>query len=98
MTKRIRPPFDAGNCFAPILISPIVFIPLLRAFQNANADLADPTLPKRMIFLVTFENGIFCKELVDNRQREQKHSGARCAGGKLRSLGCLILSDASLRE
>ena len=73
VTKQARPPFDAGNFIAPILVSPIVFMPLLGAFQSAHADLADLTVPKLMIFLVTFENGFFWKEFFDNRQREQRH-------------------------
>jgi hypothetical protein len=72
-TRSTRPPFDAGNFVAPILVSPIVFIPLLGAFQNAYVDLANLTVPKLMIFLVTFENGFFGKEFFDNRQREQRH-------------------------
>jgi hypothetical protein len=70
--KAARPPFDAGNFIAPILVSPIIFIPLLGAFQDAYVDIANLTVPKLMIFLVTFENGFFWKEIFDNRRREQK--------------------------
>lgn len=71
-TKSTRPPFDAGNFVAPIFVSPIVFIPLLGAFQNTYVDLTNLTVPKLMIFLVTFENGFFWKEFFDNRQRKKK--------------------------
>jgi hypothetical protein len=70
--KAARPPFDAGNFIAPILVSPIVFIPLLGAFQSAYVDVANLAVPKLMILLVTFENGFFWKEIFDNRRREQK--------------------------
>jgi hypothetical protein len=70
--ERSRQPFDLGNFLAPILVSPIVFIPLLGAFQSVYVDLANLTATKLMIFFVTFENGFFWKEFFDNRQREQK--------------------------
>lgn len=72
MTKSTRPQFDTGNLAAPMMASPIVFIPLLGAFQNTYVDLANLTAPKLMIFLVAFENGFFWKEFFDNRRRGQK--------------------------
>jgi hypothetical protein len=71
-TKSARPPFDAGNFVAPMLASPLVFIPLLGAFQDTYVDPANLTVPKVMIFLVAFENGFFWKEIFDNRRREQE--------------------------
>lgn len=68
-TASTRPPFDVLNFIAPIFVSPIVFIPLLGAFQNADIDF---TLPKLMIFLVTFENGFFWKEFFDSQRRARK--------------------------
>ena len=73
LPKLTRPPFDAGNLIAPFVVSPIIFIPLLGAFQNASADFASLTAPKLMMFLVAFENGFFWKGFFDNRQRKQKH-------------------------
>jgi hypothetical protein len=67
-----RQPFDLGTFLAPMLVSPIVFIPLLSAFQSIDVDLANLATPKLMIFLVTFENGFFWKAFFDNRRREQK--------------------------
>jgi len=71
-SKREREPFDWGNFLAPVFASPIVFVPLLGAFQNADIDLTKLTLPKFMVFFVAFQNGFFWKEVVDNRAREQK--------------------------
>jgi hypothetical protein len=70
--KPNRTPFDVGNFLAPILISPIVFIPLLAAFQNAEVDLSILTPPKLMIFLVAFENGFVWKQIFENRLKEQR--------------------------
>ena len=70
--KRERESFDIGSFLAPIFASPLVFIPLLGAFQNADVDLARLTLPKFMVFFVAFENGFFLKEVVDNRRKELK--------------------------
>jgi hypothetical protein len=71
--KRDRDPFDLGALLAPVFASPLVFIPLLGAFQNSQVDLATLTLPKMMVFFVAFENGFFWKEVVDNRRKEQAH-------------------------
>jgi hypothetical protein len=70
--KKERVPFDWGNFLAPIFASPIIFVPLLAAFQSADIDLTKLTVPKFMIFLVAFQNGFFWKEVVDNRGKEQK--------------------------
>lgn len=73
VTPRLsRPPFDIGALLAPMLASPLVFIPLLGAFQSADIDLANLTRPKLMIFLVAFQNGFFWKEVFDNRRRARK--------------------------
>jgi peptidoglycan/LPS O-acetylase OafA/YrhL len=67
--KAVRPKFDLGIFLAPIFTSPIIFIPLLSAMQNANIDLHNLTTPRLMVFLVAFENGFFWKELFDHRRR-----------------------------
>jgi len=67
--KAKRPKFDVGLFLAPIFASPIIFIPLLSAMQNANIDLQNLTTPRIMVFLVAFENGFFWKELFDHRRR-----------------------------
>jgi len=72
--KRIRKKFDFGLFIAPVFASPVIFIPLLSALQNANVDLRNLTTAKLMVFLVAFENGFFWKEYFDNR-RKQKEEG-----------------------
>ena len=66
-----RPAFDWGMFIAPVFASPIVFIPLLTAFQNANVDLNRLTVPKLLIFVVAYQNGFFWKEFFDLKQREE---------------------------
>ena len=71
---RQRKKFDFGLFIAPVFASPIIFLPLLSAMQNAEIDLTNLTTPKLMVFLVAFENGFFWKEYFDNR-RLQKEKG-----------------------
>jgi hypothetical protein len=70
--ERNRTKWDWGCFIAPIFASPIIFIPLAAAFQNADVDLAKErmTLPRLMIFLVAFENGFFWKEYFDRKRKE----------------------------
>lgn len=63
----IRPPFDLGLLLAPVFASPIVFIPLLVALENADFSSRDFTTAQLMLFLVSFQNGFFWKEFFDNR-------------------------------
>lgn len=72
--SRHRKKFDFGLFIAPVFTSPIIFLPLLSAMQNANIDLMHLTTPKLMVFLVAFENGFFWKEYFDNR-RQLKEKG-----------------------
>ncbi|MGH7597803.1 MAG: hypothetical protein ACREOI_15745 [bacterium] len=74
--KRKRSKFDFGLFVAPIFASPIIFIPLLAALQNADIDLTQLTVPKTMVFFVAFENGFFWKEYFDHR-RQQKAEGEK---------------------
>jgi hypothetical protein len=74
--KRRRTKFDVGLFIAPIFASPIIFIPLLAALQNADIDLTQLTVPKTMVFFVAFENGFFWKEYFDHR-RQQKEEGEK---------------------
>jgi len=72
--KKKRKPFDLGLFFAPVFTSPIIFIPLLAALQNAEIDLTRLDAPRFMAFLVAFENGFFWKEYFDHRREEkEKH-------------------------
>ena len=64
-----RQKFDLGLFVAPVFASPIIFIPLLAALQNANIDFKELTAAKLMVFFVAFENGFFWKEYFDNRRK-----------------------------
>ena len=66
--KLKRPTFDFGLFIAPVLASPIIFVPLLASLQNANLDLSRLDTPGFMAFMVAFENGFFWKEYFDNRK------------------------------
>ncbi|MBI3667554.1 MAG: hypothetical protein HY236_15230 [Acidobacteria bacterium] len=67
---RKRKRFDWGLFVAPIFASPVVYVPLLASFQNADIDLNRLTIPRLMIFLVAFQNGFFWKEHFDRRRKE----------------------------
>ena len=70
--KRRRLKWDWGLFVAPVFASPIVFIPLLAAFQEAGIDLKRLTAPRLMIFFVAFQNGFFWKEFFDRKQKEER--------------------------
>jgi hypothetical protein len=58
-TQRAR--FDWGSFFAPIFVSPIIFVPLCGTLSGG-----DQTETSRyMIFLIAFENGFFFKGYFD---------------------------------
>ena len=67
--KAKREPFDIGRFLAPVFASPIIFVPLLAALQNANLDLTALDAPRLMLFLVAFENGFFWKDYFDQRRK-----------------------------
>jgi len=77
--KENRGKFDFGTFIAPVFASPVVFLPLLAAFQETGADLQNFTNGKTMIFLVAFQNGFFWKEYFDNVQREKKGEANKTA-------------------
>lgn len=62
--KSEREKFDLGLFFAPVFTSPIVFLHLLEAMQNADVDLQNLTKTKIMVFCVAFENGFLWKGFV----------------------------------
>jgi len=68
--QRERKRFEWGLFLSPLFASPVVFIPLLAAFQNADIDLTHLTTARFMVFLVAFQNGFFWKEVFD-KQRER---------------------------
>ena len=66
--KGKRKPFDFGCFFGPVFASPIIFIPLWAAFQNAGIGVMSPQFAA---FFVAFENGFFWKEVFDNRKQQR---------------------------
>ncbi len=69
--KSERKQWDFGLFLAPVFVSPIIFIPLLTAFQQQNSD-----SPKMMLFLVAFQNGFLWKEYFDHKRRKVIEDGA----------------------
>lgn len=72
--KRVRKTLDWGLFFAPVCASPIVFIPLMVALQNADIDLKALTVPRMMMFFVAFQNGFFWKEHFDRKRKDIRES------------------------
>lgn len=68
--KIVRSEFDFGSFIAPFFLSPIVFLPLLAAFQDANIDLSTSVTPRLMAFIVAFENGFFWRFYFDKRREK----------------------------
>ncbi|HEX4809558.1 MAG TPA: hypothetical protein VH325_11550 [Bryobacteraceae bacterium] len=65
--------FDWGSFFTPILISPMVFMPLVASLQNVNVELSHFSIPLLMLFLVAFENGFlwrgyFARKLAQSQK------------------------------
>jgi hypothetical protein len=58
-----RTKFDWGTIVKPVVISPIVLIPTVAAFQNANIDLTKLGFPWLMIMLTAFEKGFLWKRI-----------------------------------
>lgn len=65
-SKQDRLPFDLGVFLAPVLISPIIYVPLYSLFQSGEFTTTDSRI---MLYLVSFENGFFWKEFFDNKLR-----------------------------
>jgi hypothetical protein len=73
LPKNKRRKFDLGNFLAPVLVSPIVFLPLASIFETSEPVAGSS--PRLMLLLIAFENGFFWREFFENRQK------ARVAGG-----------------
>lgn len=71
---KIRKKFDLGFFLAPVLVSPIIFFPLLTILQSANIEVETLNV-KLMFFCIAFENGFFWKEFFDNRREDKEGSG-----------------------
>jgi hypothetical protein len=68
-TRRLK--WDWGLFLAPVFASPIIFIPLLAAFQNNGLDFNSMAVPRLMIFFVAFQNGFFWKEFFDQKRKDE---------------------------
>ena len=68
-----RQNFDWGVFISPILVSPLIFLPLLAALQNSINNLETSTAPRYMMFLVSFQNGFFWKDFFDNYRKGSKN-------------------------
>lgn len=61
---RRRSKFDWGTMIRPILISPLILIPTVAAFQNANIDLTKLGYPWLLTMLTAFEKGFLWKRFM----------------------------------
>lgn len=52
----------------PILVSPIVFIPLLSTFQEMGFEGGAVTKSTIMLYFVAFQNGFFWREIFERQQ------------------------------
>ena len=77
-----RPPFELGTFLAPILTSPMVFIPLFAALQNAGVDFQRLDASRMMLLFVAFENGFFWRDYYNNRAASRLRASG--SGGESR--------------
>jgi hypothetical protein len=68
LPKRSRRRFDVANFLAPILVSPIVFLPLASLFGSSPTTTVTRS-SHVMLLLIAFENGFFWREFFENRQK-----------------------------
>ena len=69
LQRRKKFKFDAVSFLAPILASPIVFMPLFTMF--ADIDFSGPfTRAKFMVYLVAFQNGFFWRSFFEDRRKK----------------------------
>jgi hypothetical protein len=71
---KTRKKFDLGYFIAPVLVSPIIFFPLLATLQSVNIEIETFNI-KLLFFCVAFENGFFWKEFCDNRRQDKEGTG-----------------------
>jgi hypothetical protein len=71
-----RSPFDFGLFVAPVFTSPLVFGPILVAFQNASFDPNDRALASLSLLIIAFQNGFCWKEFFDNRRERGNHDNS----------------------
>jgi CDP-diglyceride synthetase len=63
--------FEFGPFIAPVFISPIVFLPLITAFQDAELDFTKFPVAPITLLIVAFQNGFFWKDFFDNRRKDK---------------------------
>ena len=68
--KAERKEWDFGLFLAPVFVSPVIFIPLLTAFEQADSN-----SPRMMMFLVAFQNGFLWKEYFDHKRKKVTQDG-----------------------
>jgi hypothetical protein len=73
LPRKRRRGFDVANFLAPVLVSPIVFLPLAAIFENSESAAASSS--HLMLLLVAFENGFFWREFFENRQKSISTGG-----------------------
>ena len=64
--------FDWGATLKPLFVSPILLIPTIGAFQNANIDLMKLDFPRLMILLTAFEKGFLWRHYLVKRTEAVK--------------------------
>ncbi len=69
-----RPPFDLGAFIAPVFASPLVFGPILMAFQRATFDQGDRSIANLSLLLIAFQNGFCWKDFFDNCRNHGPHA------------------------
>lgn len=75
--KQRRPAFDLGLLIAPVFASPIVFLPLFTAFQNADFDKTHEGVARLSLLFVAFQNGFFWKDYFDNHHKQTGYANTR---------------------
>ena len=66
---------DWGGTLKPLFVSPIVLIPTIAAFQQANIDLMKLDFPRLMILLTAFEKGYLWRSYLTKRKNEFEKVG-----------------------
>ena len=70
LPKKERKKLDYATFIRPIFISPLIFMPIMSAFNNIKLDLSNITNGNIMTLFIAFQNGFFWKEILDNRKKD----------------------------
>jgi hypothetical protein len=71
-----RKSFDWPGTIKPLLVSPLILIPTVAAFQNANIDLTRLGFPWLMMLLAAFEKGFLWRHYL-KKQQDDSLSGIK---------------------